>query len=65
MLWIHNRAVDVREDLEFVCTTNVITVARGTVAHDFLSSGVLADLARLKWADHALFEPYGVSSGRI
>ena len=54
MLRIHNRAVDVGKDLEFVRTANVVTVARGTVAHDFLSSGVLADLAGLKRADHAL-----------
>src|SRR5450830_106592 len=54
VLRVHHSAVDVGENLELGCAANVITVAAGAIADDFVAIGVLADLAGLKGFNHAV-----------
>ena len=52
-LRIHDGAVDVGEDLEFVGAAHIVAIARGAVRHDALAIG-LANLPRLEGLDHGL-----------
>lgn len=50
---IDDRAVDVREEFELVCTTNVVTITRGAVRNDSLALNDF-DLAGLVGFDHPI-----------
>ena len=76
VLRVHDGGVDVGEDLELVGAANVVAVAAGAVADDFLAVCRCPDLPRFEGFDHALllghaanpairFDAHAISRGTV